>query len=64
MRKAITETGMPMLTPEYKFRVYWDQGRWQIEAYREGVPFWDTRAATSVDAGYEIRLILEEATKC
>jgi hypothetical protein len=64
MRKAVTETGMPMLVPEYKFLVYFDQGCWQIESYREGNSIDRATAYTAVDAGYEMRLILEGEGPC
>lgn len=60
MRKSITESGMPMLTPEYTFVVYADMGHYWIESRREGVPCGDvTSAENASQVGYEIYRTLE-----
>jgi hypothetical protein len=55
---------MPMLTFEYKFVVYSDQGVYWVEPYREGSPFGETVSAeTADDVGYEIARVLGEGEK-
>lgn len=60
MRKSITESGMPMLTPEFTFVVYADMGDYWIESYREGVPCEEPMGAENPSqVGYHIYRTLE-----
>lgn len=61
MRKAITEAGLPFLTDEYTFTVYWDEGRWWIESSRNGDVIADLKSGGDYpDVGYEIWKVLKE----
>jgi len=62
MRKGITESGMPMLSHEFVFTVFYDQGAWWVESTREGVEFREPIACyDTADLGYEISLMLDRA---
>jgi hypothetical protein len=51
---------MPMLTPEYRFTVYWDCGAWHVESLREGVVCWDEISGeTPGDVSFQITKVLE-----
>lgn len=61
MRKAITENGQAILTDEYSFTVYWDEGYWWIESSRNGNVLDDIKAGSNYsDLGFEIGKLVEK----
>jgi hypothetical protein len=61
MRKAINEEGIPFLTDEYKFVVYFDEGRWWVESFRNGDVIADIASGGDYeDIGFDIGQILRK----
>jgi len=61
MRKAVNEEGLPFLTDEYTFTVYWDAGFWWVESFRNGDVIEDiVSGGDTEDIGFEVGKILRK----